>query len=362
MASIRSHRGKYQVRYRVGGRMRSKTFARLGDARKYANRVEAELARGDYIDPRAGLTTFVDYADRWLDLRQGKARSTLDRDRSYLRSMILPTFGTLPVASIKPTDVEAWVVKLGRAPSTTGKALSMVKGIFDMARRDNAIRSNPADGVKVERQERRTVAGRALSDDGLAAVLGTAEQVDRSTAAMVWVMARCGLRIGEAMALRRRDIDFAAGTVNVARSMSRKEGARPVKGRSSEDDGRVVPMPTDVANRLRLHMDEAGGVVNLDGLLFTTRTGRPISYTTWRSRRWVRIVETAGVGSVRPHDLRHTAATRLYTVDRWTPAEVQAFLGHTDPRLALAIYTHVDAACGPCVAQRLSNTARGVAM
>ena len=110
MASIRTHRDKYQVRYRVAGRMRSKSFNRLGDARKYANEVEAELARGDYIDPRAGLTTFGDYTDRWLELRQGKARSTLDRDRSYLRSMILPTFGDLPVASIKPPS-GSWAVK-----------------------------------------------------------------------------------------------------------------------------------------------------------------------------------------------------------------------------------------------------------
>jgi integrase len=50
--------------------------------------------------------------------------------------------------------------------------------------------------------------------------------------------------------------------------------------------------------------------------------------------------ERAGVDA-NPHDLRHTCATRLFTVDRWNPAEVQRFLGHSDPRITLAIYTHL---------------------
>jgi integrase len=57
---------------------------------------------------------------------------------------------------------------------------------------------------------------------------------------------------------------------------------------------------------------------------------------------WTPIVATAGADCV-SHDLRHTAATRLIRDDRWSPAEVQRFLGHRDPRITLAIYTHVTA-------------------
>lgn len=42
-----------------------------------------------------------------------------------------------------------------------------------------------------------------------------------------------------------------------------------------------------------------------------------------------------------PHDLRHTVATRLFTVDGWAVPQVQAFLGHADPKVTLKIYTHV---------------------
>lgn len=340
MASVRDYRGKYQVRWRVAGRMRSRSFARMTDARRFANQVESDIARGDYIDPRAGSIVFSVYADRWLYLRGDRAQSTLDRDRSYLRSMILPTFGNVCVGAITETDVETWMARLKRAPSTKALALRIVRNVLDLVRRDRAIRYNPAADVRAPTQHRRDAVGRALNDDELEKLLQAAEDVDAASAAMVWLMARCGLRIGEILALRRSDIDLAGGTIAVTRSMSRREGIRPVKGRSSEADGRVVPMPADAAERIRRHLGDRD-VVPLDGYLFTTESGQPWRYDNWRTRRWAKTVEAAGIGQVRPHDLRHTAATRLFLTDRWTPAEVQAFLGHSDPRVTLSIYTHV---------------------
>ncbi len=159
---------------------------------------------------------------------------------------------------------------------------------------------------------------------------------------MVWLMARCGLRIGEAIALRRSDVDFTAGTITVATSMSRREGIRAVKGRHREDEGRTVPLPADAAARLRRHLEDQT-VADLSGFVFTAARGGPLRYDNWRSRTWTRITETAGVGDLHPHDLRHTCASRLFTVDRWNPGEVQRFLGHRDPRVTLGIYTHVAA-------------------
>jgi integrase len=77
-----------------------------------------------------------------------------------------------------------------------------------------------------------------------------------------------------------------------------------------------------------------------DGWLFPTGTGNAMSDSNWRKRTWQRIKDVAGV-ECRPHDLRHTVATRLFTVARWTPGEVQRYMGHLDPRVTLAIYTHI---------------------
>ena len=82
-------------------------------------------------------------------------------------------------------------------------------------------------------------------------------------------------------------------------------------------------------------------MVSIDGWLLSAPRGGRIRYDNWRTRTWSKIAERAGVGEVNPHDPRHTLATRLFVVDRWTVPQVQAFLGHADPKVTLPIYTHV---------------------
>jgi integrase len=345
MASIESHttnkgERRYTVRFRdPAHRQQQKTFQRKVDAEHFRNAVEASKDQGTYIDARAGKTTLSVMVDRWLATRIDKARSTQDRDRSYLRSLILPTFGERSIKSIAPSEIEAWLASMRKAPNTRGRALQILRSVLDLARRDQLIASNPAADVKPP-QMKPLRTGRALADDETNAIISAAEEVDERTAVVVHLMARCGLRVGEALALRRRDVDLDAKTITVATSMSRQEGIRPVKGRTRQDQGRVIPIPSDVAERLRRHFDQRA-VTSIGGFVVTAPRGGPLGYTNWRRRVWTKIVERVGL-DVTPHDLRRTAATRLFLVDRWTPAEVQAYLGHLDPRVTLAIYALVE--------------------
>lgn len=339
MASLRRHpkSGRWQVRYRApDGRQHAKTFVRKVDAQRFANTVEADLARGEYVDPATGKTTFGEYADRWQATRGDLARSSRDRDDSYLRSMILPKFGDRAVASVRPSEIGEWIATLDRAPSTRATALRIMSNVLDLARLDGAFKVNPAADVKPPPISRRRV-GRALKDSEISAVLDAAEDVDDRTATMVWLMARCGLRIGEVIALRREALDFKQDALTVAMSMSRRDGLKTPKTQAGV---RTIPMPSDVSDRLKRHFADQT-VADLGGFVFTAPRGGPIRYDNWRSRTWSRIVETANIDDLHPHDLRHTCATRLFIVDRWTPGEVQRFLGHSDPRVTLAIYTHI---------------------
>jgi len=251
--------------------------------------------------------------------------------------MILPTFGHRNVGTIRTSEIKGWLAGLRRADATRTKALQILRSILELARLDRAIPSNPAADVKPPGTEPERT-GRALTDDEAGALLSAAERVDELTAPIVWLMARAGLRVGEALAVQRGDIDFSDGTLTIERSLTRGGELVAVKGRKRADQGRTVPMPPDLSDRLRDHLSAT--LRNIDGRLFRSPHGGSIRYSNWRRRVWNRIVAESGVDA-RPHDLRHTAATRLFTVDRWNPAEVQAFLGHRDPRVTLAIYTHV---------------------
>jgi len=112
-----------------------------------------------------------------------------------------------------------------------------------------------------------------------------------------------------------------------------------VKGR---DGSRTIPLSPDVDGRLRRHV-RGQTVASLDGWLFTAPRGGVVRYDNWRTRTWRRIVAAADIGDVTPHDLRHTLATRLFVVNRWTVPQVQAYLGHVDPTVTLRTYTHIAA-------------------
>ena len=218
--------------------------------------------------------------------------------------------------------------------------MQILRSILDLARRDRLIAVNPATDVKPPTMKPLRP-GTALTDQQINQVIGTAEDIDERTAVVVHLTARCGLRIGEALALRRKDVDLDNAQLHVRTSMTRSGPVRPVKGRRREDEGRVVPIPDDVAQRLRRHFNERP-ITGIDGYVVTAPRGGPLRYTNWRSRVWVKITERLDF-KVTPHDLRRTAATRLFVEDRRTPAEVQAFLGHRDPRVTLSTYTLVNA-------------------
>ena len=345
MASIHKHTTKsgqprYVVRWRdPEKRSKEAWFPLLKEATEFLHRKEAEKSRGAYIDPRAGDVTLKEVADRWLDTRVDRARATQDRDRSCLRSLILPAFGHRAISSILPSEVEAWMAHMGKAANTKSRALQILRSVLDLARRDRLIATNPVSDVKAP-PSKPVRAGCVLSDEQMGALIAAAEEVDERSAIVVHLMARCGLRSGEAFALRHRDVDLEANTIAVRTSMSRREGVRAVKGRQREDEGRVIPIPHDAAQRLRRHLAEKS-ITSIDGFVVTAPNGGPLSYVNWRNRVWTRIVRKVDL-ELTPHDLRRTAATRLFTIDRWTPSEVQAYLGHLDPRVTLGIYTLVE--------------------
>lgn len=335
MASVKKlESGKWQVRFRdPSSRQRARNFRLRADADRFAAKVKVSVDEGTFIDPTAAVMTFDELANRWQKTRLGLAKSTRDQDRHYLTSLILPEFGGQRVRAITHSQVAAWVAGLDVAPATAKKALQKVSAVLKLAVRDRVLDQNPCDGVTRPTVESR--AGKALDADAVARVLDAAEQVDSDTAAMVWLMVGGGLRVGEVIGLKRSDVDLAAGTLRVARSMSRSEG---VKAPKTDAGVRTIPLPSDTLARLAEHMQ--ADVVSIDGWLFTAPMGGPVSYTNWRQRVWSKIVKLADVDDVNPHDLRHTAGSRLID-EGWTLPQVARFLGHADSSITAKVYVHL---------------------
>ncbi len=169
-----------------------------------------------------------------------------------------------------------------------------------------------------------------------------AEAMPEDYAAMVWVGAVLGLRWSEVAGLRVGALDFCRGELQVVETVTRDGGGNPVIGPPKSAAGaRTLAIPVSLVAILSDHLNRRE-VATTDGdrLVFEAPEGGPIRYNNWRRRVWLPATVAAGCRGAGFHDLRRAAATVLVSggVDVRT---AQARLGHSDPRMTLAIYAQV---------------------
>jgi integrase len=173
-------------------------------------------------------------------------------------------------------------------------------------------------------------------------------------APMVWLGAVLGLRWGEVAGLRVGRVDLLRRTITVAEQVTRGAGGVGfVSPPKSAAGRRTLSIPVELANLLSKHLSERGltGATS-NALLFAGSGGRPLDYSNWRRRVWVPAVERAGLGSLGFHDLRRTNATAM-VLDGVDVKTAQARLGHSDPRLTLAVYAQATGEGDRSAAQKL---------
>src|SRR3954471_4754025 len=114
MASISKHaNGQYRARYRDdAGRQHARHFRRKIDAQRWLDEVTASVVTGQYVDPRAGKVSFGDYAEQWRAAQVHRPSSQAHIE-TMLRRHAYPTFGDRPLSSILPSEIQAWVQRIG---------------------------------------------------------------------------------------------------------------------------------------------------------------------------------------------------------------------------------------------------------
>ena len=147
-------------------------------------------------------------------------------------------------------DVVAWVAAMraeGLSASRTRQAYHLLKSMLDAAVRDRRIPSNPAAGVDLPRLpkcERRYLTHAELAE--LARACGANEL-------LVLVLGYCGLRYGEAAALRVRRVDTMRRRLEIVEAMTAISG-RAVFGTPKTHQARSVPLPAFLSDRLIAHV------------------------------------------------------------------------------------------------------------
>jgi integrase len=243
--------------------------------------------------------------------------------------------------AMKPYTDENGVQRVKLPRRTAVKVVAILHGIFARSRKPPFnMASNPAADVEplrarydAERFEFYTV------EEVMALVRAAENEPDankqpaaKQDAAIYLTAALTGLRLGEVLALRVRDVDFDNDTIRVLQSVDPIEGV----GTTKSGHGRSVPMVPQVAAALArlLQRDRYTGP---DDLVFPNDVGRWLNGSALR-RRYREAQTAAGLRPLRFHDLRHTFGTHGRTSAE-SDRELQEWMGHADVRTT-ARYTH----------------------
>ena len=345
--------GKYRARYFGPDRKwHSQTFVRKVDAEMWKREHTSRMDRGEWVDPSAGRATFAELAARWEATGLSKRPSTRERDRTYLRSLILPHLGARPLASITPSVLEAWVATLvadGKAPATVRKAWQIASGVLRLAVRDRLIVSTPAIDVNLPKVERSEP---SILDD--AAIHKLAEVIDERYRAMVLVGALAGLRVGEVCGLKVEDLDLLRRRLLVRRTVGNVNGVPTAGLPKTTASFRPVKIGLVLAAELESHLARLK-VQSPEAWLFPSPAGGPLDSKNWNRRVWKPAVRAAELPeTLRFHDLRHTHVALL--IDQGEhPKVIASRLGHTNVNTVLNVYGHLYEGTDEAVADRLDE-------
>ncbi|WP_422742153.1 tyrosine-type recombinase/integrase [Mycobacterium sp. WMMD1722] len=324
------------------GQEHTKAFGRKTDAQNWLNRQVSDQVTGTWTDPALSGVTFGTMAERWLSTKATRSAKTVAGYRSLLDTVVLPRWRDVPLRDMRFDDLQVWITELsvGGSVRFEGKGLSasrvrqahqLVGAVLKFAVKAKHLPANPADGVELPRLPE--TEQKYLTHDQLHRVAVASGRLRT----LVLVLGYCGLRFGEAAALRVGDVDVAARRIRVRRSVTYVRKTGLVEGPTKNHTARTVPVPTFVARLLATEVADRPA----DALVF--RSARSGDHLTLGQARYAFTKATAvvaGCDGTRLHDLRHTCAS-LAISSGANVKVVQRLLGHKTAVLTLDRYGHL---------------------
>ena len=373
---LRQRKGKWWVFIDHNGKRKAKCVGEKKAAQHVAETVAAKLKLGELhlADPNndAPARPFDAYCQHWLDtyVRAHCKDSTYANYETAFRLYLKPRFEARDISSIKRDEVKQLAYdllsqpKTGRRPSQPAadgdekadqprlRSRSYVKAIiaplsemFNHAIEDGHLSGiNPA--LRIFRRSRSEDGARHekatyLTREELSTLLDTCRQHFPAWSPFVLLLARTGLRIGEAVALQWGDIDFAGRFAEVKRNLVDGHLTTPKSGK-----GRRVDLSTQLTAALAaLQVDRKRktlrrGWGEVPAWVFTNEQGNPADPDNFRHRVWPKLLEKAKLRRIRIHDLRHTYASLLIGQGE-SIAYVKDQMGHHSIRVTVDTYGHL---------------------
>jgi len=297
---------------------------------------EAELRRAIQetaaLPPLKERLDFGEVASRYVlhvDRVMQRKPTTIADYTSIVGRHLTPFFGGRAIERVGADAVVAYMntkLREGLSSKTISNHLNLAHAIFRYALKRGWVSVNPVAEVDRPRALIKDPEVRFLTASEVELLLSAVpnDALGPTDRALYLTAASTGLRQGELVALRWRDVDRSARLIRVRRSYTRGQFGTPKSRRSS----RAVPLAKKVADELESHFGRSRFTADDDLVFGHPLTGRP--YDASRMRKRFRVaLEGAGVRPVRFHDMRHTFGTHMAAAGAPLRA-IQEWMGHRD--------------------------------
>jgi len=347
------------------GKQHTKRFRTEVEAEAWANTERGKVVTNQWVSPSVGTDAFGSVANRWLQTKTNVKPKTLAGYQSILDTIVLPRWGNTELKSISYGEVLPWLAGLSVNGSQLGSGLEasrilqtyqLMGAVFKWAVKMGLASKNVMAEIDA-RHDLPSESAREVTPLTHVQLLGLAERIGKFDT-LTLVLGYCGIRFGEASALRR-------GSVRDGKLLIR-ESATPVRGLGMVTTGtktgkqREVAVPPPLWQRLAAELPTES-----DALVFPGNGGENLTLGQYRPPfdRGVRAMQawaeaqrnrellvgdlddhlqprTPVFPRITPHALRHTAASLLISSGANIKV-VQQQLGHASASMTLDRYGHM---------------------
>ena len=294
-----------------------------------------------------GNQTVAEYLMSWLEMTKHNVKPrTWKRRSEYVLLHAIPIVGKVPLVKLNAQHIQSlYAQKLdeGLSSTTVRHLHAVLHRALKAAMRLGLVQRNVTEMVDAPRMARHEM--ETFSPEEARRLLATAKG-DRFEALYVLALST-GMRQGELLALRWREVDLNAFTLRVTATLQYTPDGYVFAEPKTAYSRRLVALSSIAVDALREHklrqveeQSRLGSAWHDLDLVFPNTIGKPMDGIHLLQREYLPLLQKAGLKRIRFHDLRHTAAT-LLLLNGIHPKVVSEMLGHADVVITLKLYSHV---------------------
>jgi integrase len=361
---------RYMVMLEVGegGKRKQKKkmgFKKKKDADAYLAEQQTALIKGNYVDP--SKTQFKEFIMDWfVNIKEKSIPRTAYTYRILIEKYIIIHFEDLPLANLSGKHIDNFINKLHTfkydkelkktySAATIRKVYNIVCSSLDYAVDNGLIAKNVARGATLPKEESKEML--VWDKDQVNRFLRLTQ--DERLFTLFYLALMTGMRQGELLGLRWKDIDLENHSLSVKQVLSHN-GKEFHTGAKTKAGNRTITLSEDTVLKLKRHRKiqleekiQFGGEFNKHDLVFCSQAGTPMNPRNV-NRRFDQLVEIHQMPSISFHGLRHTHATILLS-QGVNVKVISERLGHSNIKITLQTYSHVLPTMQQEAAKKLDN-------